>query len=182
MYLADGRNIFKANDHAEYEWFYWEGLCVNGSPAVKLAVFDGALYFVTRAGDVCRVGGTSDNGAPIESCFETRFECAGDFALRKTVRKKGASALFKNIPNGAVTVSVFADSRPEQPLCTCTFAGLAFDDFYFDSLTFAPGDDNSLPLPLDVRDFRRLKLKFASDRRFGLGAVRYNAELIDYTK
>lgn len=182
LFLADGRAPFRSETGMEYEWFVWEGLSAGGDPARRLAVCDGELYFITEQGKICRFGGTSDEGAAIESVFETRSECAGDYASRKSVRKKGARALFKMIPNSTVDISYLADGEREGAVCSFHLGGLSFSDLDFSALSFSLHEDNTVPLPLRVKDFRTLRLRFSSRRAFGLGSVCYNVERLDYTK
>ena len=86
------------------------------------------------------------------------------------------------IPNSTVDISYLADGEREGAVCSFHLGGLSFSDLDFSALSFSLHEDNTVPLPLRVKDFRALRLRFSSRRAFGLGSVCYNVERLDYTK
>ena len=168
VYLGDGRG------ERGYEWFVWE-VDLDGLYS------DGRTLYWYKDGRLGVFEGDRDEGEPITSYFETRAECVGDPALRKSVGRAGAAALLKKIANSDVTVVTVADGE-ERELCTFHLGGLDFGALDFATLSFTTADEDLVALPLRIKDFRTLTLRFASTRRFGVGAVRYRARVIGYGK
>ncbi len=174
VYLADGRAPYRVDGRREYEWFVWQA-DVDG------LVGDGRTLYWYKDGRVGVFSGETDEGAVIESYFETRAECAGDPTVRKRVGRAGAVALLKKIANSDVAVTVVADGE-ERPLCTVHMGGLDFGALDFSTLSFTTEDQDLVKLPLRVKDYQTLSLRFGSTRRFGVGAVRYRVSIISYAK
>lgn len=168
VYLADGRG------ERGYEWFVWE-VDIDG------LFSDGRTLYWHKNGRLGAFGGSTDEGAPITSYFETRAECVGDPALRKSVGRAGAVALLKKIANSDVTLTALVDGDAQE-LCTFHLGGLDFGTLDFATLSFTTADEDLVALPLRIKDFRALTLRFVSTRRFGVGAVRYRARVIGYGK
>ncbi len=174
LYLADGRAPYRTDGRREYEWFVWD---------CRLdAIYGGEQLYWVKDGRVGVFDGTDDEGQAIDSYFETRAECAGDPALRKRVGRNGAVALLKRIVNSDVTVSVITDGGVPKTLCTFHMGGLDFGALDFSTLSFTTDDQDLVKLPLRVKDFLTLSLRFGSARRFGVAAVRYLAGIIRYIK
>ncbi len=174
LYLADGRAPYRIDGRREYEWFVWD--CDID------AVYGGEQLYWVKDGRVGVFDGADDEGQAIESYFETRAECAGDPALRKRVGRSGAVALLKKIANADVTVSVIADGGAPKGLCTFHLGGLDFNALDFTTLSFTTDDQDMVRLPLRVKDFLTLSLRFASRKRFGVAAVRYHIATIRHVK
>ncbi len=174
LYLADGRAPYRADGRREYEWFVW---------ACDIdAIYGGESLYWVKDGRLGVFDGSDDEGQAIESYFETRAECVGDPALRKKVGRSGAVALLKKIANADVTVSTMVDGGRPKELCTFHLGGLDFNALDFTTLSFTTDDQDLVRLPLRVKDFLTLSLRFASRKRFGVAAVRYHAGIIRYVK
>ena len=174
IYLADGRAPYRVDGTRAYEWFVWQ-TDIDGLYG------DGRRLYWHKAGRLGVFGGETDEGEAITSYFETRAECAGDPALRKKVGRAGAVALLKCIVNSDVAVTAVADGK-ERELCTFHMGGLDFGALDFNTLSFTTSDQDLVHLPLVVKDYQTLTLRFGSTRRFGVGAVRYRVSGIQYVK
>ena len=175
MFLADGRAAYRIDGRREYEWFVWDA-------PIDGLYSDGQTLYWSRGSVLGTWSGTDDEGEPIESYFCTRDECAGDPAVRKRADRVGAVALLKKIANADVTVSTVTDGGAPKEVCTFHLGGLDFNDFDFGTVSFTTGDQDLVRLPLQVKDYLTLALRFSSTRRFGVAAVRYGAEWIRYVK
>ena len=175
LFVADGRAAYRIDGRREYEWFVWDA-------DVDAVYSDGQTLYWSRGATLGEWRGTDDEGKPIESYFCTRDECAGDPAVRKRADRVGAVALLKKIANADVTVSTVVDGNDPQPLCTFHLGGMDFNRLDFATLSFTTGDEDLVRLPLRVKDYLTLALRFSSTRRFGVAAVRYGAEWIRYVK
>lgn len=175
LFLADGRAPYRIDGRREYEWFVWDA-------AVDNVYSDGQTLYWSRGSTLGIWSGTDDEGQPIESYFCTRDECAGDPAVRKRADRVGAVALLKRIANADVTVSTVIDGSEPKELCTFHLGGMNFNELDFATLSFTNSDQDLVRLPLHVKDYLTLALRFSSTRRFGVAAVRYGAEWIRYVK
>lgn len=175
LFLADGRAPYRIDGRQEYEWFIWDAPIDN-------LFSDGQTLYWSRGKRLGTWDGTDDEGQPIVSYFCTRDECAGDPTVRKRTGCVGAAALLKRIANADVTVSAVADSGEPKELCTFHLGGMDFNRLDFSTLSFTTSDQDLVRLPLHVKDYLTLSLRFSSVRRFGVAAVRYQAGLIRYVK
>ena len=175
LFLADGRAPYRIDGRREYEWFIWDA-------PIDSLYSDGQTLYWSRGGSLGVWDGSDDEGQPIASYFCTRDECAGDPAVRKRSGGVGAVALLKRIANSDVTVSTVADGGTPKELCTFHLGGLDFNRLDFATLSFTTSDQDLVRLPLHVKDYLTLSLRFSSTRRFGVAAVRYQAGLIRYVK
>ena len=60
--------------------------------------------------------------------------------------------------------------------------GFNFSDFNFASLSFGTESDNYCLLSLNEKKWKKLRLKFASNKRFGLGTAAYLITVGNYIK
>ena len=114
-YVLDGRQnkTYKPQSYGDYvyECYYWENV-----PAVCFLEKDGALFFGTADGRVCRFNTDrermerySDDGAPIVAEWATRADDDGDFVIRKTMLKKGSGVMIKPYTRSSVKVLLRTD-------------------------------------------------------------------------
>lgn len=86
-YVADSRQTYRENSSVQYEWYFWDNI-----PATCFLEREGALYFGTADGRVCRFcrpeeeGAYRDDGAPIEAYWVTPYLHFGTWTRYKTVR------------------------------------------------------------------------------------------------
>ena len=83
-YLADSRAVFTNEDHAEYEWFYWD----LGVRVTSAAVYDGILYIGTDGG----VYTLTDETCNVESWWVTPTDRFNAPQKLKTTNKRGCVA------------------------------------------------------------------------------------------
>lgn len=99
IYLADSKTMFKNNDQAEYEWYYWEFAKNITSTLVKDGVLylcsDKEIYTLTKTGEVEAYWTT----------LEDEFTCP---QYQKTTNKKGCVV---DIEGEEITVSVKTDNN-----------------------------------------------------------------------
>ena len=99
IYLADSKTMFKNNDQAEYEWYYWEFAKNITSTLVKDGVLylcsDKEIYTLTKTGEVEAYWTT----------LEDEFTCP---QYQKTTNKKGCVV---DIEGAEITVSVKTDNN-----------------------------------------------------------------------
>lgn len=178
IYLADSRSRYSSAGSYEYEWFYWNGF--DGASCM-LQVED-ILYFGFDDGKICSLTGLTDNGADIYSCWVSRAEIGGAISCYKTVKEKGAICVLKTIPNSNVEVYVETDISSWHCINTIRMGGFNFSDFNFASLSFGTESDNYCLLALNEKKWKKLRLKFASNKRFGLGTAAYLITVGNYIK
>ncbi len=140
-YLADSRGIFTNENHAEYDWFYWE----LPQAVTCTQVQGGVLYLGTADG----IYTLTDYACPVESHWVTpkdKFKCPN---LQKTTNKRG----FVAEATGDITVSVKTESTEFEPVST--HEGVT--DYFVSRIK--------------RKKFKDLQLKFQSDTRFSLESV-----------
>lgn len=68
----------------------------------------GSLYFGTSGGRVCRYGGSTDNGQPVQGYFVDRFETYGSRARKKVQRIR---PLFNSVQHYRPRIELLADYK-----------------------------------------------------------------------
>lgn len=184
IYLADSRSLFYKDGAYEYEWFVWDNIYsqTEEGQACLLFTFKNKLYFGAKNGSICCFDTTTDEGRPIESVWESRCETAGAPQIKKSVTKGGCVLLLKKIVNSALEVYSCSDREPERFVCRVNMGGFDFGALSFETLSFSLAEDNLVPVPLNEKAFKTLKIKLRSDRPFGIGYMTYIAKLHNHIK
>lgn len=167
IYLADSRNVFKSvKGGKEFEWYYWE-------LPVKVTAFRevlGELYFGTDDGQVCKLGGTNDDGLTIEAHWTTPRDFFGYVNHYKKTNKRGSIVRVKNLQNGRLKIAVKTNKEIEwttvKEASTNGFSFKTIPDggsFSFSNFTFVSGDFAYIVFRLKKKKFIDLQLKFYID-------------------
>ena len=144
-YILDGRQSksyqAQSNGNYVYECYYWENV-----PAVCFLERDGALFFGTADGRLCRfntdVDGMerfSDDGAAIRCCWATKADDDGDFMARKTMMKRGSGVMIKPYTRSSVKVAVKTE-QGEREVRSAMMDILDWEDIDFSRFTFNTSD------------------------------------------
>ncbi len=138
VYLADSRTAFQHENHAEYEWFYWE-LPEKVTAAVTE---DGTLYIGTESG----VYALDDFESPVKSFWITPKDRFKHPHRMKTTNKRGFLAEVVG------DVDVFAKT----------------DKTDFEHIGSYKDVRDHIVCRLKRKKFKDIQLKFYSDTRFSL--------------
>lgn len=183
-YVADSRQRTgdSTTEQYSYEWYYWTNI-----PAIVFLEIDGALYFGTADGRVCKfntdISGVTrynDDGEAIVARWATRYDTFGTFTRRKTLVKKGSGVMIKPYSRSSIKIYVATDKQHQRLIRTGTMDIFDFGDIDFDRFTFNTLDTPQVkPFNTKVKKFISLQLIFENDvvnEGFGV----YGAE-VQYT-
>ncbi len=155
VYVADSRQksyVRNSTGTFEYEWYFW-----NNVPATCFKENNGALYFGTADGKICKFntdlydGGEvsletySDwpdgiKGTPdaIVSEWATKFDDDGDFMVKKNLVRRGCGVFLKGARKGNIKVLIRTDKTFEDEIMSANRKRGIFtwDDIDFDNFTF----------------------------------------------
>jgi hypothetical protein len=183
-YVADSRQRTgdSATEQYSYEWYYWTNI-----PAIVFLEIDGALYFGTADGRVCKfntditgVSRFNDDGDPIVARWSTKYDTFGTFTRRKTLVKKGSGVMIKPYSRSSVKIYVATDRAHEHLIRSSNMDIFDFSDIDFERFTFNTLDIPQVkPFNTKVKKFISLQLIFENDAvNEGFGV--YGAE-VQYT-
>lgn len=183
-YVADSRQRTgdSTTEQYSYEWYYWTNI-----PAIVFLEIDGALYFGTADGRVCKfntdISGVTrynDDGEAIVARWATKYDTFGTFTRRKTLVKKGSGVMIKPYSRSSIKIYVATDKQHQRLIRTGTMDIFDFGDIDFDRFTFNTLDTPQVkPFNTKVKKFISLQLIFENDvvnEGFGV----YGAE-VQYT-
>lgn len=183
-YVADSRQRTgdSTTEQYSYEWYYWTNI-----PAIVFLEIDGALYFGTADGRVCKfntdISGVTrynDDGEAIVARWATKYDTFGTFTRRKTLVKKGSGVMIKPYSRSSIKIYVATDKQHQRLIRTGTMDIFDFGDIDFERFTFNTLDTPQVkPFNTKVKKFISLQLIFENDvvnEGFGV----YGAE-VQYT-
>lgn len=151
-YLADSRTSFTNEDHAEYEWFYWDlGVKVTSSK-----VHNGILYLGTETG----IYTLTDLTADVESYWVTPKDKFKYPHMRKTTNKKGCVA------EATGDIAVYAKTENTDFELIGTYENVT--DYFVSRIK--------------RKKFKDMQLKFYSKTRFSLETVTLECFIGAYVK
>lgn len=152
VYLADSRAMLTNENHAEYEWFYWDiGKKVNCAKVDR-----GVLYIGTEDG----VYTLTDNKAEVESYWVTALDKFKNPSRLKTTNKRGCVAEAKG------DISVYAK----------------LEDTDFELIGEYKEVTDYFVCRIKRKKFKDLQLKFYTNSRFSLETVTIEAFIGGYIK
>ena len=144
-YILDGKQAKSgkgqySGDYS-YECYHWENV-----PARVLLERDGALFFGTSDGRLCRfntdidgVKKYNDDGEPIVASWSTKADDDGDFMVYKTMTKRGGGVMLKPYIRSGVHILLRSDSDAAgkeigyQAVDIFDWEDIDFSRFSFDS-------------------------------------------------
>lgn len=189
-YVADGRQKTgnSSTEQYGYEWYYWTNI-----PARVFLEYNGALYFGTADGKICRfntdistVSRFSDDAEAIVARWATKADDMGDFMRRKTLTKKGSGVMIKPYTRSSVKVYAATEAEHERIIKSATMDILDFGDIDFSRFTF-----NTMDVPqivsfnAKVKKFITLQLIFENDalnEGFGVYGAQVQYAIGNYVK
>lgn len=204
-YVADSRMRSSHNESFVYEWFFWDNI-----PASIFLELDGALYFGTEDGRLCKfntdlttmirfndamteVTTTSakeadryTGGEAIKARWVTKADTFGTIAKTKTLTKKGCTAMLKPYAHSSITMGYETD---KERITDTKTAGVSVWDF--SELDFSRIDFNGIAAPQvvalgrKVKKFASLQLSFENtqkDESFGLYRIDVQYYIGNYIK
>lgn len=152
VYLADSRTAFRAENHYEYEWFYWK----MEKAVTCTCVHDGILYLGTVGG----VYTLTDYEAPLVSYWVTPKDKFVYPHKLKTTNKRGCVA------EATGDIKVYAK----------------VEDGDFDLVGRFDGVTDYFVSRIKRKKFKDIQLKFYSDTRFSLETVTLECFVGGYVK
>lgn len=164
LYLADSRQTHSEFGTYEYEWYIWDNLKISENDYAKaLFTLNGKLFFITDNA-ICRFEGTNDDGNTIYSYWTTPEDVFGYPAYLKTVNKRGAYALVKQIPNSEIKIACNTDKERDALLYQASTSGFDFNNFNFSEFNFSVDINSSRFFKIKKKKIQYFSLKFYSDQ------------------
>lgn len=180
-YVADSRQQTgrSKTEQYSYEWYYWTNI-----PARVMFEHDGALFFGTADGKLCRFNSDintmskyDDNGSAIVARWSTKAEDFGYLTRRKSLTKKGCGVMIKPYTRSSVKIYVATDKFHERMIRSGTMDIFDFSDIDFGRIDFNTLDAPQVkPFNTKVKKFVILQMIFENDaENEGFGV--YGAEV-----
>jgi hypothetical protein len=189
-YVADRRQQTgkSQTEQYSYEWYYWTNI-----PAIVFMESDGALYFGTSDGKVCKfntdtnIGARyNDDGAAIISRWSTKADNYGYITRKKTLTKKGCGVMIKPYSRSSVNVYSVTDATAETLVRTGALDLFDFGDIDFARFTFNTFDSPQvIALNKKIKKFIVLQLILENDavnEGFGVYGVEVQYAIGNYVK
>lgn len=181
IFLADYRQQYQGITGKEYEWYLWK------SPIkVKFIINYMDKLYVGDEHSIYQLKGTNDNGQAIESYWTTPKDNFGYDNYLKTINKRGAIAVFKNMQNAKIKIGEKTNRENEYELIKENSAsGFNFTETDFTNFTFGTGEDSYVVFRIKEKKIINMSLKVYSDeidKPFGLVSITLQAFLGGYVK
>lgn len=149
-----------------YECYYWENV-----PAVCFLEKDGALFFGTADGRICRfstdiegVSKYNDNGLPIAAYWSTKADDDGDFMLRKTMVKRGCGVMIKPYARSSAKILVRTDRDFGTLIKDTPMDIFDWEDLDFSRFTFSANDGPQVvPWNVKVKKYVTMQVVVKND-------------------
>ena len=171
----------------EYEWYYWTNI-----PARVIHENDGALYFGTEDGRICRFNDDmkndrgeivptaySDDGEAIVAEWATNLSDDGDFMRLKTMKKKGSGVMLKTYNRSGVKVLIRTDKdfgNDVVEILGRSVGVFSWDDIDFNDFTFNTSEYMVVPFNSKFKKYKAIQVICRNDKvnqAFGvLGIIR----------
>ena len=151
-YLADSRAMFTVDNHAEYEWFYWE----MEKPINYATTKDGILYLATDDG----IYTLTDNTCDLESYWTTPKDKFKYPHMQKTTNKRGCVA------EATGDITVYAKTEKTAFELIGEYENVT--DYFVSRIK--------------KKKFKDIQLKFHSNTRFSLETVSLECFIGAYVK
>ena len=178
-YVLDGnqKRAYRSqseNDYV-YECYHW-----NGIPARCFLEVDGALFFGTAEGAICRFNNDlegvmqyHDNGSPIVCQWSTKADDDGDFLEQKRLLPRGLAIQIKPFERGSVSVLLRTEREDESCVLEQITDIFSFDRVDFSRFVFNATDSPQVvPIDARCRNYLTLQIIVKSDGIYeGLGVL-----------
>lgn len=160
IYLADSRQKFQNNSNdIEYEWFYWE----MPFSITFIKEYRGNLYLGNNSGQLFMLEGTTDNETDIASYWTTKPDDLGYPGYTKTTNKRGNVAYVKMLNNDAIKIDTIVDGVVKEK-------------------TTASDEKGYIPFRIKDKKFKKIQIKFSSNKPFGLFSITTQGFIAGYVK
>jgi hypothetical protein len=153
VFLADSRATFTNENHAEYEWFYWE----LKEPVTCATVIDGVLY-IGANDSVYTLTGNAD----VVSVWTTPKDKFKQPHKRKTTNKKGCV-----VEAEGKEIRVYVKTNEEN---------------YFSLVGIYEVVNDAFTCRIKKKKWKDIQLRFSSNKRFRLESVTLEAYIGAYLK
>ena len=171
VYVMDGRQKKSYRSAAlgdyVYECYYWENI-----PAVCwLPIKSGdveMLYFGTEDGRICKINSDidtmerfSDDGAPIDTVWATKYDDDGSPSRLKTIQKRGCCVTIKPYSRSSATVYFRSDKTggAEMRVSQSTMDIFDWADIDFERFTFNTDDSpDEVFFNRKLKNYKRLQI------------------------
>ena len=171
VYVMDGRQKKSYRSAAlgdyVYECYYWENI-----PAVCwLPIKSGdveMLYFGTEDGRICKINSDidtmerfSDDGAPIDTVWATKYDDDGSPSRLKTIQKRGCCVTIKPYSRSSATVYFRSDKTggTEMRVSQSTMDIFDWADIDFERFTFNTDDSpDEVFFNRKLKNYKRLQI------------------------
>lgn len=171
VYVMDGRQKKSYRSAAlgdfVYECYYWENI-----PAVCwLPIKSGdveMLYFGTEDGKICKINSDietmerfSDDGAPIDTVWATKYDDDGSPSRLKTIQKRGCCVTIKPYSRSSATVYFRSDKTggTEMRVSQSTMDIFDWADIDFERFTFNTDDSpDEVFFNRKLKNYKRLQI------------------------
>ncbi len=157
---------------SEYEWYYWTNI-----PATCMCEHDGALYFGTEDGRICRDNSDLknnrgellpdaylDDGEAIVAEWATNLSDDGDFMRLKTMVKKGSGVFLKAYNRSGVSVLIRTEADFGQKIAERSAGIFNFEDLNFDELTFNTAPYTVVPFNTKIKKYKAIQVICRNDK------------------
>ena len=176
-YVADSRQKSTVGESFGYEWYLW-----NNIPARVFLEHDGALYFGTADGRICKfntdvatMARYNDDGQPIVARWSTKADDFGSFMVRKTMTKRGSGVMIKPYTRSSVRVYAATEAGIEKAIRYGTMDIFSFADIDFGRFAFNTSDSPQvIPFNKKLKKFITLQIVLENntlDEGFGVYGV-----------
>lgn len=183
-FVADSRQ----KSGAGYEWYYWDNI-----PARVFLERDGALFFGTAEGKLCRFNTDvstmerfNDDGAAIRSRWVTRAEDFGGFAVKKTLLQRGCAVMMKPYTRSSIDISVVTEKEYARLLRRAPMDIFSFADLDFSRIDFNTKDSPQVKsIRTRVKRFALVQLVLENNVKnegFGIYGVQLQYQLHRFVK
>lgn len=193
-YVLDSRNKSYRHNQTEgsgdfvYESYHWDNF-----PARCFLAVEGALYFGTSDGRVCRlntdISGNSrfnDDDEAVIAAWSTKNDDDGASYLYKTMQKKGCSVTIKPYNRSSCTVYYSKDGDPEVYVRKHLMDVFDWENLDFERFTFNTNDSpQDVYLKKKVKKYKRLQIIIKNDGKdegFGILQITKTFTVGNYSK
>lgn len=193
-YVLDSKNKTYRHNQTDssadyvYESYHWENF-----PARCFLSKDGALYFGTADGRICKLNTDilsnkrwNDDTAAVVAIWSTKNDDDGASYLYKTMQKKGCTVTIKPYIRSSCSIYVSKDGLPQQFVRKHLMDIFDWDSLDFERFTFNTNESpQDVYLKKKVKKYKRLQIIIKNnglDEGFGIFQIAKTFTIGNYAK